>query len=166
MSGLTTTGSTVLVGLDTMAPSILLWRATIQWLGGIGIIGLAIVILPFLKIGGMQLFRLESSDRSENTMPRARSVAAAVGQIYLVLTVACFMAYWLLGMTPFDALAHAFTTVCTGGFSTHDASFAYLSQRRAAVGVDRLHDRRQRCRSSPICSSQPRGHGASASTRR
>jgi trk system potassium uptake protein TrkH len=126
VSGITTTGSTVLTGLDTMAPSILLWRATMQWLGGVGIIGLAIVILPFLKIGGMQLFRLESSDRSEKTMPRVRTVAAAVGQIYLVLTIACFMAYWLLGMTPFDALAHAFTTVCTGGFSTHDASFGYF----------------------------------------
>ncbi len=127
VSGITTTGSTVLTGLDTMAPSILLWRALIQWLGGIGIIGLAIVVLPFLKIGGMQLFRLESSDRTENTLPRVRSVAGAVGQIYLALTAACFVAYWLLGMTPFDALAHAFTTVCTGGFSTHDASFAYFN---------------------------------------
>jgi trk system potassium uptake protein TrkH len=127
VSGVTTTGATVLSGLDRLPPSILLWRSTMQWFGGIGIVGLAIVILPFLKIGGMQLFRLESSDRSEKTMPRVRSIAGAVGQIYLLLTVACFVAYWLLGMTPFDALNHAFTTVCTGGFSTHDASFGYFA---------------------------------------
>jgi len=126
VSGITTTGATVLTGLDKLPSSILLWRSTIQWLGGIGIIGLALVILPFLKVGGMQLFRLESSDRSENLAPRVRSVAAAVGQIYLALTIGCFVAYWLFGMTPFDALNHAFTTVCTGGFSTHDASFVYF----------------------------------------
>lgn len=126
VSGITTTGATVMAGLDSMPRSILLWRSTIQWLGGIGIIGLAIVILPFLKIGGMQLFRLESSDRSEKAIPRVRGIAAAVGQIYLSLTAACFLAYWMLGMTPFDALNHAFTTLCTGGFSTHDASFGYF----------------------------------------
>jgi trk system potassium uptake protein TrkH len=126
VSALTTTGSTVMIGLDNMPPSILLWRSTMQWIGGIGIIGLAILILPFLKIGGMQLFRLEWSDRSENVMPRVRTVARAVGQIYLALTIACFFAYWALGMSPFDALNHAFTTLCTGGFSTHDASFAWF----------------------------------------
>ena len=126
VSGITTTGATVMSGLDSLPRSILLWRSTIQWLGGIGIIGLAIVILPFLKIGGMQLFRLESSDRSEKAIPRVRGIAAAVGQIYLALTLACFLAYWMLGMTPFDALNHAFTTLCTGGFSTHDASFGYF----------------------------------------
>lgn len=127
VSGLTTTGSTVMIGLDTMPSSILLWRSSVQWIGGIGIIGIAIVILPFLKIGGMQLFRLESSDRSEKSLPRVRGVATAVGQIYLVLTLACFITYWALGMTPFDALNHAFTTVPTAGFSTHDASFAYFA---------------------------------------
>ncbi len=125
-SGLTTTGSTVLTGLDSMPPSILLWRSTLQWIGGIGIVGIAIVILPFLKIGGMQLFRLESSDRSEDVVPRVRSVASSVGRIYLALTLACFLSYWALGMTPFDALNHAFTTVCTGGYSTHDKSFAWF----------------------------------------
>ena len=126
VSGLTTTGSTVLSGLDALPPSILLWRSTLQWIGGIGIVGLAIVILPFLKIGGMQLFRLESSDRSEDVVPHVRSVASFVGRVYLVLTVACFLSYWALGMTPFDALNHAFTTVCTGGYSTHDLSFAWF----------------------------------------
>jgi len=126
VSGLTTTGSTVMTGLDTTPASVLLWRSTVQWIGGIGIIGVAIVILPFLNIGGMQLFRLESSDRSEKSMPRVRGLATAVGQIYLVLTFACFLTYWLLGMSPFDALNHAFTTVPTAGFSTHDASFGYF----------------------------------------
>ena len=126
VSGLTTTGSTVMTGLDTTPRSVLLWRSTVQWIGGIGIIGVAIVILPFLKIGGMQLFRLESSDRSEKSMPRVRGIATAVGQIYLMLTLACFITFWLLGMTPFDALNHAFTTVPTAGFSTHDLSFRYF----------------------------------------
>lgn len=130
VSGLTTTGSTVLTGLDSMPPSILLWRSTLQWIGGIGIVGLAIVILPFLKIGGMQLFRLESSDRSQDVVPRVRSVASAVGRIYLAITVACFLSYWALGMTPFDALNHAFTTVCTGGYSTHDTSFGWFASDR------------------------------------
>ena len=126
VSGMTTTGSTVMAGLDTTAPSVLLWRSTVQWIGGIGIIGLAIVILPFLKIGGMQLFRLESSDRSEKSLPRVRGVATAVGWIYLVLTLACFITYWALGMTPFDALNHALTTLPTAGYSTHDSSFGYF----------------------------------------
>jgi len=126
VSAITTTGSTVLVGLDDMPASLLLWRSTMQWLGGFGIIGLAIVILPFLKIGGMQLFRLESSDTGEKYLPRIRATAQLLGQIYLGLTALCFAAYLFLGMTPFDALNHAFTTVCTGGFSTHDASFGYF----------------------------------------
>ncbi len=125
-SAITTTGSTVLTGLDSMPDSLLLWRSTLQWFGGFGIIGLAIVVLPFLKIGGMQLFRLESSDSGEKYLPRIRQVAAAVGEIYLVLTIVCFATYVLLGMDAFDALNHAFTTVCTGGFSTHDASFGHF----------------------------------------
>ena len=124
---MTTTGSTVMTGLDTMPPSILLWRSTGQWIGGIGIIGLAIVILPFLKVGGMQLFRLESSDRSEKGMARTREIASAVGRVYVVLTLACFMTYWLLGMSAFDALNHALTTLPTAGFSTHDSSFGYFN---------------------------------------
>lgn len=126
VSGMTTTGSTVMAGLDTMPESILLWRSTGQWIGGIGIIGLALVILPFLKVGGMQLFRLESSDRSEKGLPRTREIAAAVGRVYLLLTLACFLTYWLLGMSAFDALNHALTTLPTAGFSTHDTSFGYF----------------------------------------
>ncbi len=126
VSGITTTGATVMVGLDGVARSVLLWRSTTQWIGGIGIIGFAIVILPFLKIGGMQLFRLEFTERSEKSLPRMRSIAVAVVEIYVTLTAACFVVYWLLGMTPFDALNHAMTTICTAGFSTHDASFGYF----------------------------------------
>jgi len=114
VSGITTTGSTVLVNLDGAPPTALLWRSTVQWIGGIGIIGIAILVLPFLRIGGMQLFRLESSDRSEKAIPRLRTVALAVGEIYLLLTVACLAAYWLPGMTFFDALNHALTTLATG----------------------------------------------------
>jgi trk system potassium uptake protein TrkH len=124
MSGLTTTGATVIVGLDAAPQGILLWRALLQWLGGIGIIGVAIAILPALGVGGMQLFRTESSDRSEKVMPRVREIAAGIVLIYVALTVACGLAYWLVEMTAFDALAHALTTVSTAGFSTSDVSMA------------------------------------------
>lgn len=124
VSGLTTTGATVIVGLDAAPHGILLWRALLQWLGGIGIIGVAIAILPTLGVGGMQLFRTESSDRSEKVMPRVREIAAGIVMIYVVLTVICGVAYWLAAMTPFEALAHALTTVSTAGFSTSDVSMA------------------------------------------
>ncbi|HEX2885651.1 TrkH family potassium uptake protein [Vineibacter terrae] len=125
MSGLTTTGATVITGLDQAPPGILLWRALLQWMGGIGIIAVAIAILPTLGVGGMQLFRTESSDRSEKVLPRVREIAAAIGAIYLGLTVACALAYWLAGMAPFDAVAHALSTVATGGYSTSDASLGH-----------------------------------------
>ena len=126
VSGFTTTSSTVIVGLDTMPTSILLWRSTVQWLGGLGILGLAIVILPFLRIGGMQLFRMESSDHSDDAMPKAQYVAGVAGRIYVFLTLACCLTYWALGMSLFDALNHALTTLPTAGFSTHDTSFGYF----------------------------------------
>jgi trk system potassium uptake protein len=125
MSGLTTTGATVIVGLDAAPPGILLWRALLQWLGGIGIIGVAIAILPALGVGGMQLFRTESSDRSEKVMPRVREIATAISLVYVGLTVACGVAYWTVAMTPFDALIHALTTVSTAGFSSSDASLGH-----------------------------------------
>ena len=125
MSGLTTTGSTVITGLDYAPPGILLWRALLQWIGGIGIIVMAIAILPMLRVGGMQLFRMESSDQSDKAMPRAASVAGAIAIIYLVMTIVWSGAYWLAGMSGFDAIAHAMTTIATGGMSTHDASLGY-----------------------------------------
>jgi trk system potassium uptake protein TrkH len=127
VSGLTTTGSTVLVGLDSMPVGILLWRAMLQWLGGIGIIVMAIAMLPFLRVGGMQLFRMESSDRSEKALPRVAQVASATSIAYLVLTLACAIAYSLAGMTGFEAVAHAMTTLSTGGYSTSDGSIGHFA---------------------------------------
>ncbi|MDQ4134818.1 MAG: potassium transporter TrkH, partial [Pseudomonadota bacterium] len=122
VSGLTTTGATVIAGLDAAPPGVLLWRAILQWIGGIGIIATAIAILPALGVGGMQLFRTESSDRSEKVMPRVREIAMTIVLIYVGFTVACAAAYWLAGMSAFDAVAHALTTISTAGFSTSDAS--------------------------------------------
>jgi trk system potassium uptake protein TrkH len=123
MSGITTTGSTVIVDLDHAPPGILLWRAVLQWLGGIGIIVMSLAILPMLSVGGMQLVRAESSDLSDKILPRAAQIASAISFIYLGLTLLCASLYWWAGMTPFDAAAHAMTTIATGGFSTTDASF-------------------------------------------
>lgn len=128
MSGLTTTGSTILTDLDTLPPGLLLWRSLLQWLGGIGIIVMAIAILPMLKVGGMQLFRMERSDQStDKALPRAAQIASAIGVIYLVLTLIWAGAFWLAGMSGFDAVTHAMTTIATGGFSTHDASIGYFN---------------------------------------
>lgn len=126
MSGVTTTGSTVIVGLDQAPPGILLWRALLQWLGGIGIIAMAITVLPLLQVGGMQLFRMESSDKSEKAMPRTAQLAGWTGVIYLGLTLLCAILYWTAGMSGFDAVAHAMTTIATGGFSTRDASVGFF----------------------------------------
>jgi len=127
MSGLTTTGSTVLTNLDELPRGILLWRSLLQGVGGIGIVVTAILILPFLKIGGMQLFMTESSDTSEKLLPRAIQISLAIVAIYGGLLVACGVAYLVLGMTFFDAVCHALTTVSTGGFSTHDKSFGFFA---------------------------------------
>ncbi|MEP4189717.1 MAG: TrkH family potassium uptake protein [Sneathiella sp.] len=125
-SGITTTGATVLVGLDDMSHSILMWRAFLQWLGGIGIVVTAIAMLPFLGIGGMQLFRTESSESSEKELPSAAKLASTTLWVYVGLTVLCALAYSFEGMTVFDAIAHSLTTVATGGFSTHDQSIGYF----------------------------------------
>ncbi len=126
LSGVTTTGSTVLSDLDNMSPGILLWRSMTQWIGGIGIIAFAIAFLPFLRIGGMQLFRTESSDQYEKVMPRSRAVILSLVKIYIAITILCAILYRLFGMNWFDAINHALTTVPTGGYSTHDASFGYF----------------------------------------
>ena len=124
MSGITTTGATVIVNLDDAPPGILLWRALLQWLGGIGIIVTAVAMLPMLKVGGMQLFRMESSDTTDKVLPRAAQISTAIGAIYFILTALCAIAYWVAGMPGFDAIAHAMTTIATGGFSTSDDSLA------------------------------------------
>lgn len=127
MSGLTTTGATVFSGLDDMAKGLLLWRGILQWLGGIGIIVVAMVFLPELRVGGMQIFRSEAFDTMGKILPRATQIASQISGIYVAITVMCMLAYMAFGMTTFDALAHALTTVSTGGFSTHDASFGAFS---------------------------------------
>lgn len=126
MSGLTTTGSTVIVGLDSAAPGILIWRAILQWLGGIGIVVMAVAILPLLQIGGMQLFKMESSDTNEKILPRTAQLSFAIGSLYLILTLLCASLLMIAGMTPFDAIAHAMTTIATGGFSTSDGSVGHF----------------------------------------
>lgn len=127
VSGVTTTGSTILSGLDEISRGIIFWRAIIQWIGGIGIIAFAIILLPFLKIGGMQLFKSESSDQSEKIMPKTNDIVWSIIYVYVVLTSACFVSYYVLGMPRFDALVHALTTIPTGGFSSHDASFGHFN---------------------------------------
>lgn len=124
MSGVTTTGATVIADLGKAPPGILLWRAILQWLGGIGIIVMAVAVLPVLKIGGMQIFRLEGSDTADRLMPRAARVSTGVAAVYLGLTALLAAALWLEGMTGFEALVHAMTTISTGGFSTASGSLA------------------------------------------
>ena len=127
-SAITTTGATVITGLDELPHSILFYRQLLQWMGGMGLIVLGIAVLPMLGIGGMQLYRAEAPGpmKEEKLTPRMASTARALWIIYLALTGACALAYWLAGMPPFDAVAHSLSTVSTGGFSTHDASLAYF----------------------------------------
>ena len=126
MSGITTTGSTVVAGLDNAPMSFLLWRGLLQWIGGVGIIVTAVAVLPMLQVGGMQLFRMESSDNSENIIPRAAEFAAYIGITYVVLTFVCAVLYFIFGMSLFDSIVHSMTTVATGGFANSDQSFAFF----------------------------------------
>jgi len=128
MSGLTTTGASVFPGLDDLPTGILLWRSTLEWIGGIGIIAVVIMIMPFLRVGGMQLFRAESSDRSDKIVARPVQLALYLFATYVVLTILCGVAYWVAGMSTFDAVNHALTTVSTAGFSTHDVGFGFYPQ--------------------------------------
>lgn len=127
VSGFTTTGSTVIAGLDSKSRGILLWRSLLVWIGGMGVIGLAIVFLPFLKIGGMQLFQAESSDKSEKFLPRSGEIIKGIFFAYCVISIMCATTYHSLGMSWFDAINHAMTTLGTGGFSTRDSSFILYS---------------------------------------
>ena len=126
MSGITTTGATIISDLDSSPKSILLWRAIMQWLGGIGIVVMAITILPLLKVGGMQLFKMEGPDSTEKILPRTIEVAAIIISTYIVLTFLCGFFYWVFGMTMFDSVSHAMTTIATGGFSTHNDSIGFF----------------------------------------
>ena len=133
MSGITTTGSTVITNLNDTPKSILIWRAILQWLGGVGIIVMAITILPLLNIGGMQLFKMDSSDSAEKILPRTREITFVITIIYLALTFACGAAYWSAGMNIFDSVAHSMTTIATGGFSTYSASIGYFQNPKIEI---------------------------------
>ena len=124
MSGLTTTGATIVVGLDNAPRGILIWRALLNWMGGLGIIVMTVALLPALRIGGMQMFQMETSDRTDKIRSRMTHVAKAIALLYLLLSVASAVAFWLAGMAPFDAICHAMSSLSTGGFSTSDASLA------------------------------------------
>jgi trk system potassium uptake protein len=126
MSGITTTGATIISDLDNSPKSILLWRAIMQWLGGIGIVVMAITILPLLKVGGMQLFKMEGPDTTEKILPRTIEVATIIISTYIILTLFCGFFYWIFGMTIFDSICHAMTTIATGGFSTHNDSIGFF----------------------------------------
>jgi len=127
MSGMTTTGATVLSGLEELPKGLLMWRGILQWLGGIGIIVVAMVFLPELKVGGMQIFKSEGFDTFGKILPRAGQIATQISVIYIWLTLACVMSYMAAGMNTFDATVHALTTIATGGFANYDASFATFS---------------------------------------
>lgn len=123
VSGMTTTGTTVFVGLDALPAGTDLWRGILQWIGGLGIVIVAMIFLPVMKVGGMQFFRSEGFDTLGKILPRALDISSALIQVYVALTLACAVVYFSLGMTGFDAVVHALTTVSTGGFSSSDASF-------------------------------------------
>ncbi|MGE0408519.1 MAG: TrkH family potassium uptake protein [Amphiplicatus sp.] len=136
MSGITTTGSTVIVGLDDAPPGVLLWRSMLQWFGGVGVIIMAFAVLPALKVGGMQIFKNEAWDISEKFIANAAQYSLALSVIYVFFTALCFMLLWAFGMSAFDAVNHALATISTGGFSTRDASLgAFLYSGRAPLDL-------------------------------
>ena len=127
MSGITTTGSTIITDLDAAPKAILLWRAILQWLGGIGIIVMAITLMPKMNVGGMQLFKVSSSDTSEKILPKTKEISIRLIIIYLVLTFLCALFYKVFGMKYFDSLTHSMTTIATGGFSNYNESIGYFN---------------------------------------
>jgi len=133
MSGITTTGSTIINNLDSAPKGILIWRAILQWLGGIGVIVMAITVLPLLNVGGMQLFRMESSDTTEKILPKTQEVSLMISIIYISLTIFCGISYWLFGMSAFDSIAHSMTTIATGGFSTYSGSIGYFKNPKIEI---------------------------------
>ena len=127
VSGITTTGSTVIPNLELISEGVLIWRSLLQWFGGIGIIVLAVAILPTLQIGGMQLLHMEHDDPYEKTLPKINKFIIEIASLYVSLTVLCFFFYYIFGMTAFDSLLHCMTTISTGGFSNHSLSFGYYN---------------------------------------
>ena len=133
MSGITTTGSTIIGDLNNAPKAILIWRSTLQWLGGIGIVIMAITVMPLLNVGGMQLFKLESGDTTEKILPKTREIAFNIVSIYFFLSAVCAIAYFFSGMNIFDSIAHAMTTIATGGFSTHNESIGYFQNPKIEI---------------------------------
>ena len=127
MSGITTTGSTIISNLETAPRSILFWRAILQWLGGIGIIVMAITLMPIMNVGGMQLFRISNNDSTEKILPKSKEIALRLIYIYSILTILCAIFYNLFGMSYFDSLTHSMTTIATGGFSNYNESIGYFN---------------------------------------
>ncbi len=127
MSGITTTGSTIISNLDQMPKSILLWRAILQWLGGIGIIIMAITLMPIMNVGGMQLFKISNNDSSEKILPKSKEIALRLIYIYISLTFFCGLTYKVFGMSFFDSLTHSMTTIATGGFSNYNESIGFFN---------------------------------------
>ena len=127
MSGITTTGSTIISNLEVMPKGILFWRAILQWLGGIGIIVMAITLMPIMNVGGMQLFKISSNDSSEKILPKSKEIALRLIYIYLFLTILCATSYYFFGMNFFDSLTHSMTTIATGGFSNYNESIGYFN---------------------------------------
>ena len=127
MSGITTTGSTIISNLEEMPKSILLWRAILQWLGGIGIIIMAITLMPIMNVGGMQLFKISNNDSSEKILPKSKEIALRLIYIYTSLTFLCGLSYKICGMGFFDSLTHSMTTIATGGFSNYNESIAFFN---------------------------------------
>ena len=127
MSGITTTGSTIIPNLDQMPKAILLWRAILQWLGGIGIIVMAITLMPIMNVGGMQLFKISNSDSSEKILPKSKEIALRLIYIYSGLTTLCAISYKILGMNTFDSITHSMTTIATGGFSNYNESIGFFN---------------------------------------
>lgn len=134
-SGITTTGSTILAGLDDMPPGLLLWRSMTQWFGGLGIIAMGLLLLPFLRVGGMQIYKLESSAQADSPFARFTKFSWAMVGLYVALSLACALAYWFAGMSSFDAVNHAMATISTGGYSTHDASMGHFGLPVLVVGT-------------------------------
>jgi trk system potassium uptake protein len=135
MSGITSTGATVLTGLDAMPRGILLWRSLLCWFGGFGFVGLGLLLLPSLRVGGIQLLHMESSDKSEKILPRIHQIATGIIIAYVSLTVLCTLSYFAAGMGMFDAVNHGMTTVATAGFSTHDSSLGFYAHNRAILVI-------------------------------
>ena len=133
MSGITTTGSTIIPNLNEMPKSILLWRAILQWLGGIGIIVMAITLMPIMNVGGMQLFKITTNDSSEKVLPKTKEISLRLITIYLILTFLCALSYKIFGMKFFDSLTHSMTTIATGGFSNYNESIGFFNSAKIEI---------------------------------